>query len=121
MPPGLDPQPWVIDTSGLIRGVVADIEAGRGAASVSARFHVTVAAMLRAAAVQARGQSGLGRVALAGGCFANDRLVRILVPGLEADGFEIFVHRDVSPGDGGVALGQAYVAAARLREEAGSA
>ena len=113
MPSG-DSPPWVIDTCGVIRGIVADVEAGRGAAAVSARFHAAVAAMLLAAAERARRQTGLGRVALAGGCFANDRLVRILAPGLEADGFEVFVHRDVSPGDGGVALGQAYVAAALL-------
>lgn len=54
------------------------------------------------------------RIALAGGCFANDRLVRLLVPKLEADGFNVYGHRQVPPGDGGVALGQAYVAAARL-------
>ena len=108
---------WVIDTAALIRGAVADIEAGRGPARTSARFHSTVAAMLRAAARRARDETGLTRVALAGGCFANDRLMRILAPALESDGFGVYVHREVSPGDGGVALGQAHVAAARLANE----
>jgi len=105
--------PWVIATAPAIRGLVADVEAGRPAAEVSARFHATVAAMLRAAAGWAREQTGLTRVALAGGCFANDRLVRRLAPALESDGFTVYVHREVPPGDGGIALGQAYVAAAR--------
>ena len=78
---------------------------------------VAVAAMLLAAARRARRETGLGRIALAGGCFANNRLMRALVPALEAEGFEVYVHREVSPGDGGVALGQAYVAAARLCEQ----
>jgi hydrogenase maturation protein HypF len=107
---------WVIDTMPVIRGVVADVEASRPRAEISARFHATVAAMLAAAARRARSDTGLSRVALGGGCFANDRLVRTLALRLEADGFEVFVHRDVPPGDGGVALGQAYVAAARMLE-----
>jgi len=105
---------WVIDTVPIIRGVVADVEAGLDAALISARFHATVAAMLRAAARRAREETKLERIALSGGCFANARLVRLLAAALEADGFEVYLHRDVPPGDGGVALGQAYVAAARM-------
>jgi hydrogenase maturation protein HypF len=105
---------WIIATVPLIRDVVADVEAGRDAAFVSARFHATVAAMLRAAARRARDETRLARVALSGGCFANARLVRVLAAALEADGFEVYLHREVPPGDGGVALGQAYVAAARM-------
>ena len=110
-------QGWVIETVPLIRGVVADAEAGRTPAYLSARFHATVAAMLRDAARRARHETGLTQLALAGGCFANDRLGRLLVPALEADGFQVYVHRDLPPGDGGVALGQAHVAASRLRSE----
>jgi len=106
---------WVIDTVPIIRGVVADAEAGLDAALISARFHATVAVMLHAAARRAREETKLERIALSGGCFANARLVRLLAAALEADGFEVYVHRDVPPGDGGVALGQAYVAAARMR------
>ena len=109
---------WVVDTAPVIRGVVEDIEAGRGAARTSARFHTTVAAMLLVAAEQAFEQTHLNRICLAGGCFANDRLVRTLAGALERDGFEVYVHREVSPGDGGVALGQAYSAAARLLDGA---
>ncbi len=108
---------WVLDTVPLIRGVVADVEAGAGAGAVSARFHATVARMLVAAAQRAREETGLGRIALSGGCFANDRLVRTLAPALESEGFEVYGHRDVPPSDGGVALGQAYVAAAQLQTE----
>ncbi len=108
---------WVIDTLPVVRGVVADVQAGRGAARVAERFHATVAAMLRAAARRARAETGLERVALSGGCFANERLIAALAPALESDGFDVYVHSQVPPGDGGVALGQAYVAAARLRAD----
>ncbi len=105
---------WIIDWAPLVRDLVADLEAGTGPAEASARFHATVAAMLVASARRAREESGLERVALSGGCFANARLADSLVPTLEADGFAVYLHRDVPPGDGGVALGQAYVAAATL-------
>jgi hydrogenase maturation protein HypF len=51
---------------------------------------------------------------LCGGCFANERLVRETVKRLA--GLQVFLPRQVPPGDGGLALGQAVVAQARLRQ-----
>jgi hydrogenase maturation protein HypF len=62
----------------------------------------------------------LGVVALSGGCFANRYLSARLEEALVADGFEVLVHRSVSCNDGGVALGQAAVAAARWARAAGA-
>jgi hydrogenase maturation protein HypF len=53
-------------------------------------------------------------VALSGGCLHNRRLARLLRAGLEEEGFQVFQHRTVSPGDGGLSYGQAVVAAAEL-------
>jgi len=49
-------------------------------------------------------------VALSGGVFQNRLLLNLLLPLLEAEGFRIFLHRQVPPNDGGLALGQAFVA-----------
>ena len=51
-------------------------------------------------------------VVLSGGCFANARLVTEVLHGLE--GVEVHLPRRVPPGDGGLALGQAVIAAAQL-------
>jgi hydrogenase maturation protein HypF len=47
----------------------------------------------------------------------NRRLARQLRAGLEAEGFEVFQHRRISPGDGGLSYGQVAVAAAMLNSK----
>lgn len=99
----------------LWRAVVEDARHGERAARMSARFHAGIAAAFVNAAIEARVATGVRRVALSGGCMHNRRLARLLRAGLANVGFEVFLHRQVSPGDGGLSYGQAAVAAAMLR------
>jgi hydrogenase maturation protein HypF len=69
---------------------------------------------LRDAARRAREETGLTTVALTGGCFANRYLTARLSAALAADGFTVLRHRTIPCNDGGVALGQAVVAAAKV-------
>jgi hydrogenase maturation protein HypF len=73
-----------------------------------------MAAGFVSAAMLARTASGVNQVALSGGCMHNRRLARLLRAKLEAEGFEVFQHRRISPGDGGLSYGQVAVAAAML-------
>lgn len=63
--------------------------------------------------------SGLRRVVLAGGCLHNRVLAAGLRHKLGARGLAVFEAQHVPPGDGGIALGQAWVARARLMKEGG--
>jgi hydrogenase maturation protein HypF len=85
------------------------------AALVAARFHNTLAAAIHEMCRRMRRESGLGRVCLSGGTFQNMRLLSLATRALRGSGFEVFLHRKVPPNDGGIALGQAAIAAARLR------
>lgn len=101
-----------LDWRPLLEALLDDLDRGAGADVVSARFH----AALVGAIVEVAEAVGEPRVALTGGCFQNRTLVLSASAALEAEGFEVLLHRHVPPGDGGIALGQAVVAAARLRE-----
>ncbi|MGC9454837.1 MAG: carbamoyltransferase HypF [Phycisphaerae bacterium] len=105
--------PMRIDLRPMVREIVTDVLSGVKAGVVAARFHNTVAAFLALSAGRARETAGLETVVLSGGCFANRYLTAELTRRLEADGFEVLRHERIPPGDGGVALGQAVVAAVR--------
>ncbi|MDR3725688.1 MAG: carbamoyltransferase HypF [Terracidiphilus sp.] len=107
-------EPVRICAEPLWRGLIEDLRVGVSTPRIAARFHAAVAAGFVQAAVLARVATGIGQVAMSGGCMHNRRLARILRMGLQAEGFEVFQHAQVSPGDGGLSYGQAAVAAAIL-------
>jgi hydrogenase maturation protein HypF len=52
---------------------------------------------------------------LTGGCFQN-ALLAVRVRGrLAAAGFQVYTHQEVPPGDGGIALGQVWLARQQLQ------
>jgi hydrogenase maturation protein HypF len=72
-------------------------------------FHGTLAAALVDLSLPAL---GAGRViAVGGGCVVNAALTHGLVEGFAAHGVEVLLPRLAPPGDGGLALGQAWVCA----------
>jgi hydrogenase maturation protein HypF len=102
----------------MVRGVVADIAKGRAVSTVSAKFHNTLIRLFADLCNRIRRERGLNRVVLSGGVFQNSRLLAGLIPALEARGFEVFSHRLVPTNDGGIALGQAVVAAKSMAQSA---
>ena len=65
-----------------------------------------------------RGGARFETVALSGGCFQNRVLFEEVVRGLEREGFRVLTHAEVPANDGGLALGQAAIGAARLLDAA---
>jgi hydrogenase maturation protein HypF len=64
-----------------------------------------------------RDKRGVDVVALTGGCYQNTLLLDLTVRRLRERGFTVLTHSLVPPNDGGVALGQAVVAAQWMRDK----
>jgi hydrogenase maturation protein HypF len=108
-------EPLLLSTREMWRELMRDMKAGVGKAQIGARFHAGVAEGFVKGAVAARKATGVGQVAMSGGCLHNRRLAGLLREKLEGEGFCVHVPRKVSPGDGGLSYGQVAVGAARLR------
>jgi hydrogenase maturation protein HypF len=107
----------VIRTGKMWNAVLKDLWRGVPASHISARFHAGIAEGFINAAANARINTSINVVALSGGCMHNRRLARLLREGLEEEGFKVYQHRSVSPGDGGLSYGQVAVAAAMLAKQ----
>jgi hydrogenase maturation protein HypF len=107
----------VIDWRPMVAEVLREVARGVARGVIAARVH----AALAGAIVTVAQTLGERRVALTGGCFQNRRLVGRAASALRASGFDVLLHRQVPPNDGGISLGQVAVAVARIRAEAGTA
>ena len=107
-------EPIIMDVAPAIDAIVREIEQGIALARIAKSFHLTIAEMLAQACLEVRQQTGLTTVALSGGVFQNQLLLEQLVTWLKSMAFHVYTNQKVPPNDGGLSLGQAAIAAARL-------
>ena len=98
----------------VIRRTVSDLLDDVPHGQISARFHLSVAKLILNVAKRIREERRLNRVVLSGGVFQNMLLLRQVSQLLVESGFDVFTHSRVPTNDGGISLGQAAVANARL-------
>jgi hydrogenase maturation protein HypF len=104
-----------VEVAHLIRAVTEDLVRGTQVAVLAARFHNALADIVLTVCRRLRELHGLSTVALSGGVFQNALLLERCLQRLEGNDFGVLTHRQVPPNDGGISLGQAAVAVARLR------
>lgn len=80
-------------------------------------FHEAVSCMVLEMCRRIRERFHEDKVALSGGVFANVILQERCRSLLEEQGFRVYVNEQVPGNDGGIALGQAWLAAERLMDE----
>jgi hydrogenase maturation protein HypF len=100
------------------RALLGDLAADTPPGIVSARFHrwlaASIAAMATELAQHGTGAARFTKVALSGSCFQNRVLFEETERLLRQQNFVVCSHALVPPHDGGLALGQAAVGAARF-------
>ncbi len=99
---------------GGLEALLADIRSGVEVGRVAARFHNGLANLVCQTCLQFRKETGVRQVGLSGGVWQNITLLQKTLGLLRAQGFEVLLHRQVPANDGGLALGQAVVAAQRF-------
>ena len=80
------------------------------ASDLALAFHERVIDAIVCECEFVRGQTGVHQVALTGGTFQNRILMEGVLSKLRSLGFHPYYNISVSPNDGGIALGQAYIA-----------
>jgi hydrogenase maturation protein HypF len=108
--------PWVIDMRPAIERLVQEIQMKVSVSLMAATFHNTLVAVIAEVCRRLRETDGLNLVCLSGGTFQNGYLLERAIPALRARGFEVYLNRKVPTNDGGIALGQAAVANAIVKE-----
>jgi hydrogenase maturation protein HypF len=106
---------WTITGEGCLDlgPLLADLAETRNVASVglaAARFHATLAAALVDWLAWAAARTGIYTVAGGGGCFLNALLSGALRAELPRRNIRFLEARQLPPNDGGLSLGQAWVA-----------
>ncbi|HEX3031403.1 MAG TPA: carbamoyltransferase HypF, partial [Bacillota bacterium] len=111
---GDEEQPMQFCPTGIIRGLITDLEQEQEIGRLAWKFHLSVARLILKVAGEARHQLGINQVCLSGGVFQNMLLLKAAVELLRGEGFQVFIHRLVPCNDGGIALGQAVLGQAAL-------
>ncbi len=103
---------WRIDECGVLdfSPLLAALADSRDAAYGAALFHATLAMGLAEWVERAANEQGISYIALGGGCFHNDILLRTLSGRLAAQGLRVLTARQMQPNDSAISLGQAWIA-----------
>lgn len=109
----------VLNPLPIIAAMVDGLRRGREPADLAAGFHTALIRATAAAVAECAGMAGVDTVGLTGGVFVNRILLDGLRTRLGSDGFDVLIHAVLPCNDGGLALGQAVVAAARLDRPGG--
>jgi hydrogenase maturation protein HypF len=110
----LEPVAGVLDAREAILAVDRDVARGVRTGVISARFHHALADATARACADLAGARGLDTVVLSGGSFQNRRLLERTSERLTAAGLRVLVPERLPPNDGGIAFGQAAIAAAQV-------
>ncbi|WP_432667237.1 carbamoyltransferase HypF [Wukongibacter baidiensis] len=101
---------YVVNTGEIIKSLLKDIENNLGKGIISRRFHNTVIAFSIDMCKLIRSKTNINSVALSGGVFQNEIILKGIYEGLVGEGFSVYTHGQIPCNDGGIAIGQLVIA-----------
>jgi hydrogenase maturation protein HypF len=106
-----DPAITSIALDWLIASVVKDVVTGVSPFLVASRFHNAFVGLLVDVIMAMRNLSGVNSVIISGGVWQNITLLQKFLQEMHGRGLKVYTHSLLPPNDGGLALGQAVIAA----------
>lgn len=107
------PRGWTVSATPIFLALATS----KSPTAAALGFHEATARMIAAICERARETRGVEQISLGGGVFQNKILIERTLELLRQRGFQVYYTISVSPNDGGVALGQAYLAMEYLKEQ----
>ena len=100
---------YLIDPEPMLEALLKDLAQGLTPPKISARFHNGLSQMVLDMSTGLRKKYGSDQVALSGGVWQNMTLLIKSVKYLKSAGFQVYIHQQVPPNDGGLGLGQVVI------------
>ncbi|MBL4673428.1 MAG: carbamoyltransferase HypF [Arenicella sp.] len=107
---------WQIDPAPMWRALFEDLNSGVCVATISTRFHAGLVNAIHQVVLKVSQNEGINTVALSGGCLQNKLLLEGLHTRFEQAGLCCLSQSQFPSNDGGISLGQAAIALARLKQ-----
>ncbi|MGE5643526.1 MAG: carbamoyltransferase HypF [Byssovorax cruenta] len=99
----------------ILKHVIEDVRRKVSAGFIGARFHQTLAALTLDICQHLRNKYDIHEIVLSGGVWQNQLLLDLARSALIQKDFMVYTHRLTPANDGGLALGQAAVAAFKMK------
>jgi len=101
---------YLIDDFMIFSQIADDIKNGKGKSEISYKFHNTLAQIVLDISISEGKNNNIENIALSGGVFQNNYLLDLCFELLENNGFKVYSNFKVPVNDGGISLGQAFIA-----------
>jgi hydrogenase maturation protein HypF len=108
---------YAISSYSVILSLLRAKEEGKSTAPLALGFHEALSRTVLSVSELIRKDTGVKSVALSGGVFQNRILLSRCFELLKSSGFSVYTNRQSPPNDGGIALGQAYIASCVLKQK----
>ncbi|MHC6179778.1 carbamoyltransferase HypF [Clostridium sp. JNZ X4-2] len=100
----------IMATDTLVKEIIEGVLAEKDAQMLAYFFHQKLSDMISAGCEHASENTGIKTIALSGGVYQNQLLLKMSLDRLRKLGFKVLIHSLLPANDGGIALGQAVAA-----------